>query len=118
MIMLIEDIAKLLDAEVHTENHDKQLDICSACGADLMSDVMAFSKENAMMITGLMNPQVIRTAEMMDMRVVVFVRGKKPQLPVVLLAEEKSIAVLSTFHPMFTACGLLYKNGIRGSGDA
>ncbi len=112
--MQIEEISRLLDAEVVTVNHDHEMDICSACGADLMSDVMAFSKENAMMITGLVNPQVIRTAEMMDIRVVVFVRGKKPQPAMVEMAEERGIAILSTGLPMFAACGKLYQQGIHG----
>lgn len=115
--MRIDEIAELLEAQTHTVGHDPDVEIRSACGADLMSDVMAFSKENAMMITGLMNPQVIRTAEMMDIRVVVFVRGKKPQDAVVALAEEKGIAVLSTDLPMFATCGRLYQHGIHGRGD-
>ena len=115
--MRIDEIAVLLEAQTHTAGHDGNIDIRSACGADLMSDVMAYSKENAMMITGLMNPQVIRTAEMMDIRVVVFVRGKKPQEAIVALAEEKGIAVLSTELPMFAACGRLYEKGIHGRGD-
>jgi hypothetical protein len=116
--MRISEITSLLEAELHTSNHDPDLDIYSACGADLMSDVMAFSKENAMMITGLVNPQVIRTAEMMDIRVVVFVRGKKPQGCMVAMAEEKGIAVLSTALPMFSACGRLYRHGIHGRGES
>lgn len=116
--MRIEEIAALLDAQTHTIGHDPSIDIRSACGADLMSDVMAFSKENAMMITGLMNPQVIRTAEMMDIRVVAFVRGKKPGEAILALAEEKGIAVISTELPMFSACGRLYQYGIHGRGDS
>lgn len=116
--MHIIEISRILEAQLHTVNHDPDLDIYSACGADLMSDVMAFSKENAMMITGLVNPQVIRTAEMMDIRVVVFVRGKKPQGCMIAMAEEKGIAVLSTGLPMFSACGRLYHNGIRGRGES
>lgn len=116
--MRINEISVLLDAELHTAGHNSDLDIYSACGADLMSDVMAFSKENAMMITGLVNPQVIRTAEMMDIRVVVFVRGKKPQGCMVAMAEEKGIAVLSTNLPMFSACGKLYQHGIHGRGES
>ena len=112
--MRINEISLLLDAELHTEGHNPDLDIFSACGADLMSDVMAFSKENAMMITGLVNPQVIRTAEMMDIRVVIFVRGKKPQECMVAMAKEKGIAILSTDLPMFSACGKLYQHGIHG----
>ncbi len=115
--MRVEEIASLIGAELHTIRHDATMDIASACGADLMSDVMAFSKENAMMITGLVNPQVIRTAEMMDIRAVVFVRGKKPHTGMVEMAEERGIAVLSTPLPMFVTCGKLYAAGLHGHGD-
>ncbi len=115
--MHIQEIAEILDAQIHTVAEEENFEIFSACGADLMSDVMAFSKENAMMITGLVNPQVIRTAEMMDIRVVVFVRGKKPQECMISMAQERNISVLSTELPMFTACGRLYMNGIHGRGE-
>lgn len=115
--MKVEEIAELLEAKIHTLTHSSDIDISSACGADLMSDVMAFSKENALLVTGLVNPQVIRTAEMMDIRVIVFVRGKKPQDCMLTLAEEKGIAVLATELPMFTACGRLYVRGIHGRGE-
>ena len=88
--MKISEIATLLNAELYTVNHDTMTDIKSACSADLMSDVMAFSKENALLLTGLINPQVIRTAEMMDMKAIIFVRGKKPQEAMIELAEEKN----------------------------
>ncbi|NLW02588.1 MAG: hypothetical protein GX027_04900 [Clostridiaceae bacterium] len=114
--MKISEIAALLNAEVYTENHDDVTDIRSACSADLMSDVMAFAKENALLLTGLVNPQVIRTAEMMEMKAIIFVRGKKPQQAMIELAEEKKIALLSTEFPLFEASGRLYQNGIRGHG--
>jgi len=115
--MLVSQIKELIDGEIHTCTDKMDIDIKSACGADLMSDVMAFSKENAMLLTGLVNPQVIRTAEMMDMQVVVFVRGKKPTREMCELAEEKGIVLLSTELSMFTACGILYKAGILGKGS-
>ncbi len=115
--MRIAEIADLLKAEVCTETPNQELDILSACSADLMSDVMAFSKENAMLLTGLVNPQVVRTAEMMDIKVVVFVRGKKPQQPMIELAEEKGIVLLSTDYPLFVASGKLYVNGVHGRGE-
>ena len=96
---------ELLDHEVHT-----------ACGSDMMSDVLAFVKDQAVLLTGLINPQSIRTAEMMDMTCIVFVRGKEPAPAVVELAEEKGICVLRTQHPMFAACGILYSHGLRGGG--
>lgn len=114
--MKISEIATLLNAELYTVNHDDTADIKSACSADLMSDVMAFSKENALLLTGLVNPQVIRTAEMMDMKAIIFVRGKKPLPSMIELAEEKKIALMSTEYPLFEASGRLYMSGIRGNG--
>jgi len=114
--MVLSEIVSLIGAEIHTCNDKGDLIIKSACGADLMSDVMAFSKENAMLLTGLINPQVVRTAEMMDIQVIVFVRGKKPNCAMCELAEEKGIVLLSTALPMFTTCGVLYKAGITGRG--
>ena len=92
-----------LDREVHT-----------ACGSDMMSDVLAFVKEQAVLLTGLVNPQVVRTAEMMDMKVIVFVRGKVPSDAILDLARELDIVVLKTELEMFTSCGKLYQAGLRG----
>jgi len=113
--MKLHEIAKILDAKILTCS-DSDIDIISACGSDLMSDVMAFVKENVLLLTGLVSPQVIRTAEMMDIRAVVFVRGKVPGEDIVRMAEEKGIAVLTTCEPMFIACGKLYSAGLTGKG--
>lgn len=114
--MILSEVLEIIKGEIHTCAEKLGLFVDSACGADLMSDVMAFSKENALLLTGLVNPQVIRTAEMMDIQVVVFVRGKKPNADMCNLAEEKGIVLLSTNLPMFTACGVLYNAGMSGSG--
>ena len=79
-----------------------------------MSDVLAFVKEQAVLLTGLVNLQVVRTAEMMDMKCIVFVRGKKPGNDVIELACESGIVMLSTDERMYVACGKLYENGLRG----
>lgn len=113
--MKISEIAETLNAEILT-SYNGDLDVKSACSADLMSDVMAFSKENTMLLTGLVNPQVIRTAEMMDMRVIIFVRGKKPMDSMIEMAEEKGIVLLATPLPLFEASGRLYSKGVRGRG--
>ncbi len=115
--MKIPEIAELIQAEICTKNHNPSIEIFSACSADLMSDVMAFSKSNALLLTGLVNPQVIRTAEMMDIKAVVFVRGKKPLDNMIEMAEEKGIVLLATDYPLFVASGKLYKSGIHGRGD-
>lgn len=114
--MKISEITAVLNAELYTTRHDALLDIQSACSADLMSDVMAYSRENALLLTGLVNPQVIRTAEMMDIKAIIFVRGKKPLEAMIELAEEKRIALMATDYPLFDASGKLYECGIRGHG--
>ncbi|MDE6595294.1 MAG: hypothetical protein K2K44_04715, partial [Oscillospiraceae bacterium] len=91
------------DREVHT-----------ACGSDMMSDVLAFVKDQSVLLTGLCNPQSVRTAEMMDIVCIVFVRGKTPDESVIELAKERKIVLLSTPMRMFAACGILYENGLRG----
>ena len=91
-------------------------DVFSACGSDMMSDVLAYVKEQAVLLTGLVNPQVVRTAEMMDMRCIVFVRGKKPDESMIELAKENGIPLLRTKREMFTSCGILYEHGLRGGG--
>jgi hypothetical protein len=113
--MKVKDIASLLNAEIETDA-DLELDVMSACGADLMSDVMAFARDNVLLLTGLAHPQVIRTAEMMDIKVVVLVRGKKPDEMMRRLAREKKITLLSTKETMFAACGKLYSAGLTGGG--
>ena len=112
--MKISEIATLLDAEVLCGKELVDGEVHSACGCDMMSDVLAFVKEQAVLITGLCNPQVVRTAEMMDMRCIVFVRGKRPPEDVVRLADESGIVVLASPERMYAACGKLYSNGLSG----
>ena len=112
--MKISRIAELLNAEVVSGRELLENDVHSACGSDMMSDVLAFVKDQAVLLTGLVNPQVIRTAEMMDMLCVVFVRGKQPSADIVALAEECGIALLTTSERMYTACGKLYAAGLTG----
>lgn len=110
--MKLKEIIEILNAKVLTKDYDENIEILSGCGSDLMSDVLAFVKDQGMLLTGLVNPQVIRTCEMMDMKVVVFVRGKEPGEDVLNLAKDSSICVLSTEYPMYIACGKLYKEGL------
>jgi len=110
--MKIEAVKKLLEANVLTEGEGLDTEVLSACGCDLMSDVLAFVKNQAMLLTGLVNPQVVRTAEMMDMKAIVFVRGKEPSKEIVELAKEMKIAILTTSYPLYIACGKLYSEGL------
>ncbi len=118
--MLLSDIKSALCAKVLTGESDEcvsKKEIMSACGCDLMSDVLAFVKDQSLLLTGLINSQVIRTAEMMDIVAVCFVRGKNPPEDVIELAKEKEITVLSTDLPLYTACGILYEKGLRRKSD-
>jgi len=115
--MLVRDIKDILKADVLCGEEKMDTEVRTACGADMMSDVLAFVKEQSVLLTGLVNPQVVRTAEMMDMHCIVFVRGKEPDTSILDLAVERGIILMKTPYRMFTACGLLYDNGLRGGCD-
>ena len=111
--MKVSEIANLLDATYCSGKENADLDIHCGFACDMMSDVLAFVKTQSVLITGLINPQVIRTAEMMDIPCVVIVRGKLPTELMLELAEERGITVLSTPHRAFSVCGILYSNGLK-----
>lgn len=112
--MTIRDVRDILGATVLTGESYLDREVHSACGSDMMSDVLAFVKDQSVLLTGLVNPQVIRTAEMMDMVCIVFVRGKEPDEAMRALAEERELVLMKTDRRMFTACGRLYEKGLRG----
>lgn len=112
--MKISEIKSILNAELICGEEFIENEVHTACGSDMMSDVLAYVKEQAVLLSGLVNPQVVRTAEMMDMKCIVFVRGKRPDTDMIDLAVERDIVLLGTELEMFTACGLLYKNGLKG----
>ncbi len=114
--MLIKQIIETVNAELLVGDRDADTEIKSGCGSDLMSDVLAFSKEKVLLLTGLVNPQVVRTAEMMDIKAILFVRGKKPTTEMLELAEEMGIMILTTEDPMYIACGKLYSSGLGCGG--
>jgi predicted transcriptional regulator len=111
--MRLDKVREILDADILVGEEFIDLEVVSACGSDLMSDVLAFVKDQTLLLTGLINPQVVRTAEMMDIRVIVFVRGKVPGKEIVQLAKEKDMVLLTTKYPLYTACGLLYSAGLH-----
>ncbi len=115
--MTINNLKELLDAEVLCGEESLEKEVHSACGSDMMSDVLAYVKNQAVLLTGLVNAQVIRTAEMMDMVCIVFVRSKRPTLDMLELAKESGIAVLSSPKRMYDACGILYSGGLTGNGE-
>ncbi len=113
--MKISTLKELLDAEILCGEEFLDKDVHSACGSDMMSDVLAYVKDQAVLMTGLVNLQVIRTAEMMDMICIVFVRSKRPTPEMVEAAKESGIALLATKMRMYDACGTLYTNGLTGT---
>ena len=106
--MTIKGVAEILECDVFSCEENLENEVRTVCGSDMMSDVLAFSKDRAVLLTGLLNPQVVRTAEMMDIICIVFVRGKTPNDGIIDLAKEKGIVILSTKERMFEACGRLY----------
>ncbi len=112
--MKIKEICDILEGEIICRGDLTEKDVFAACGSDMMSDVLAFVKEQATLLTGLVNPQVVRTAEMMDMHCIIFVRGKRPTLQMIEMAEDRDMVMICTELEMFTACGKLYSAGLRG----
>ena len=112
--MKLIDVQKLLDARIlgGEEFLDRQIETC--CGSDMMSDVLAFTKRNTLLCTGLTNMQVVRTADMTELSGLVFVRGKIPDQEIITAAVDDMLPVLVTEHSLFDACGILYGAGIRG----
>ena len=111
--MKVKDIVDILKCQVLNEG-DMEEEVKTACGSDMMSDVLAYVKDQGVLLTGLNNPQVVRTAEMMDMKCIVFVRGKVPDETILEMARERDIVVMTSEKPMFIACGLLYTTGLAG----
>ncbi|MBQ8415289.1 MAG: hypothetical protein IJX13_00085 [Clostridia bacterium] len=115
--MKISEIQALLEAEVVCGEDHLDREVYSACGSDMMSDVLAYVKDQAVLLTGLVNPQVVRTAEMMDMICIVFVRSKSPTEEMIALAKESGMVLLKSRKRMYEACGKLYAGGLSGNGD-
>ncbi len=114
--MDLRTVLNTLDAEIVSRQADLQQEITSGGAADLMSDVLAFARPDSLLLTGLVNPQVVRTAEMAGIRAIVFVRGKRPPAETIHLAEEIGLPLFSTRYTMYEACGRLYAAGLPGHG--
>ncbi len=112
--MTIRDMVDILHARVLIGEDKLDTPVATACCSDLMSDVLAFVNEKTVLITGLTNPHVIRTSEMLDLKCLIFSRGKVPTADIVEQAEELGLVVLSTKETAFVTCGLLYTAGLRG----
>lgn len=108
------ELLDVLDAKIICGEDQPDEDIQFAFGSDMMSDVLAFTKHDVVLLTGQVNNHVLRTAEMMDIQSIIFVRGKEPSEEIVEMAKDMDMILMATKLPMFTACGILYENGIKG----
>jgi predicted transcriptional regulator len=109
----LNEVKEILDAEVLFGRDQLGMEVKTAFGADLMSDVLAFAKSGSLLLTGLTNPQVIRTSDILDIAAIIMVRGKKPAPETIRLAEELNIPILSTKYILFETAGRLYEKGIK-----
>ena len=114
--MTLEDVLAIIEGKVISESVDLDMQVEMACGADLMSDVLAFTHAGTLLLTGLTNPQVVRTAEMAGVRAIVFVRGKLPPPETVSLGQQRDIPLLASRCTMYETCGRLYAAGLQSCG--
>ncbi len=115
--MKLSEIVEILQAEVLCGEDLDRINIERACGSDLMSDVLCYSMQGGLLLTGLTNPQAVRTAEMSEIAAVCFVRRKKPPAETVDLARKNDIPLLVSEYSMYSACGKLYSGGVLGCND-
>lgn len=116
-MMQLRQVKEILNAEVLCGDELLDKEVRFACASDFMSDVLAFVKKEDVLLTGMVNPQVVRTAEMMDIECIIFVRGKIPDEAIVELARERGIVMMATKRRMFPASGILYAAGLVGQAE-
>lgn len=114
--MKLREALEAIDGKLISEKADLDVEVQMGCGADLMSDVLSFTHEGTLLMSGLTNPQVVRTAEMSGITAIVFVRGKVPPPETIRLAEEKGIPLLASKYTMFETCGRLFRAGLPSCG--
>jgi predicted transcriptional regulator len=114
-MMLLSEICSHLTCDVFNGQEQLNVHIEYGCASDLMSDVLAFSRAGAVLLTGLVNVQTVQTAFIAEISAIVFVRGKKPDREVTTLAKEKKIPLLGTPFSMYEACGILYRQGLAST---
>lgn len=112
--MKLSQIKEILNGKCLSNEHRTEEVFSKIFACDLMSDVLALVDEEVILVTGLINIQTIRTAEMKDLKCVIFVRGKEPCKDVIELAKEKEMILITTSDTMFEACGKLYRAGLKG----
>jgi hypothetical protein len=110
--MHLKDIIKVVEGTPQNPQVDMDIKIRGGCGADLMSDVLASSQPKAVLLTGLTNPQVVRTAQIAEFRAIIFVRGKQPQAETIAIATQENMPLITSPFGMFELCGRLHSAGL------
>ncbi|WP_340110930.1 DRTGG domain-containing protein [Maribellus mangrovi] len=111
--MKLADIIRITEAKLIVGNEVHKHDLKRAFSSDLMSDVLTLETDNILLITGLTNPQLIRTAEMADIEVVLLARNKKASPEMIELAREVGLVLLETPYSIYRASGVLFTNGLE-----
>ena len=114
--MRLREVLERTDCKLISDGVDLELDVKMGCGADLMSDVLAFTHADTLLLTGLTNPQVVRTADMAGIRAIVFVRGKLPPPETRAVAQKRGIPLLASKYTLFETAGRLYAAGLPSCG--
>ncbi|MFZ3103782.1 MAG: DRTGG domain-containing protein [Smithella sp.] len=112
--MKLQEVKEILDADVIVGAEKLDMEVQTAFGADLMSDVLAFAKAGSLLLTGLTNSQVVKTAATRNIAAIILVRGKQPSPEAVNMAKELQIPILATKYILFETAGILYTKGIVG----
>ena len=112
--MKLHEVKEILDADVIVGIEKLDMEVKTAFGADLMSDVLAFAKPGSLLLTGLTNAQVIKTAATRNIAAIILVRGKQPSSEAINAAKELQIPILATKYILFETAGILYSKGIVG----
>ncbi len=110
--MKLSEVVYLIQGKLISNNYNPDIEINGGCGADLMSDVLASTQPESVLLTGLCNPQVVRTAQVADIKAIVFVRGKTPLKETIDLASQENIPLFTTPLGLFEACGRLFEAGL------
>jgi predicted transcriptional regulator len=110
--MKLKELLTLVKGDILTDDVNLNREVKGGCGADLMSDVLASIQPHAVLLTGLCNPQVVRTAQIADVAAIILVRGKTPPRETIELANQENIPLISSPYGMFELCGHLYKAGL------
>ncbi len=110
--MKVEELIQIINGQLLSDSADLDHEIKGGCGADLMSDVLAYIQPDAVLLTGLCNPQVVRTSQMADVAAIILVRGKNPPKETIDLANQEHIPLISSPYGMFELCGRLYRAGL------